>query len=311
MALTQAFSLRLLSLALGVAAGLALAARGETTAAFDGRASPIDEAYLKEVGQWRAKHEADYRREYVPLAGLFFLEQGPNQAGSAGRATVKLPRSAPARIGRFVLNQKTVRFEPKPGVTVKLKGRGITSPIELKADDAQDGPDELSIGRIALWVHLSGERPTVRMRDPDGEPAKSFHGFQWFPISEQYRVTARFIKDPAPQELQIPNLLGDIDTMTTEGVVEFSLENETIRLRPMTTRPGRLWFIFRDGTSGKETYEVARFLYADLRDDGTAILDFNEAYNPPCAFNPFTTCPLTLPENRLRARILAGERGYH
>jgi uncharacterized protein (DUF1684 family) len=81
-------------------------------------------------------------------------------------------------------------------------------------------------------------------------------------------------------------------------------------MRPMTTRPGRLYFIFRDGTSGKETYETARFLYADLKDDGTAVLDFNEAYNPPCAFNPFTTCPLPLPENRTTVRIPAGERKY-
>ena len=80
--------------------------------------------------------------------------------------------------------------------------------------------------------------------------------------------------------------------------------------RPMTTAPKRLWFIFRDGTSGKETYETARFLYSDLRDDGTTVLDFNQAYNPPCAFNPFTTCPLPLSENRLKVRIPAGEKAY-
>src|SRR4029079_17326488 len=80
--------------------------------------------------------------------------------------------------------------------------------------------------------------------------------------------------------------------------------------RPMTTRPGRLWFTFRDGTSGRETYETARFLYADLRDDGTTVLDFNEAYNPPCAFNPYTTCPLPLPENRLGIRLPVGEKAY-
>jgi uncharacterized protein len=97
---------------------------------------------------------------------------------------------------------------------------------------------------------------------------------------------------------------------TTEGVVEFTLDRQTLRLRAMTTRPNRLYFIFRDGTSGKETYETARFLYADLRNDGTTTLDFNEAYNPPCAFNPFTTCPLPPVENRLKVRIPAGEKAY-
>jgi uncharacterized protein (DUF1684 family) len=98
--------------------------------------------------------------------------------------------------------------------------------------------------------------------------------------------------------------------MRTEGVVEFTLAGQKVRLRPMTTRPNRFWFIFRDGTSGKETYETARFLYSDLREDGTTILDFNQAYNPPCAFNPFTTCPIPLPENRLKVRIPVGEKAY-
>ena len=106
------------------------------------------------------------------------------------------------------------------------------------------------------------------------------------------------------------NQLGDEDVETTEGIVEFTLNKETVRLRPMTTRPGRLWFVFRDGTSGQETYATARFLYADLRADGTTVVDFNEAYNPPCAFNPYTTCPLPLPENRLKVRILVGEKDY-
>jgi uncharacterized protein (DUF1684 family) len=123
-------------------------------------------------------------------------------------------------------------------------------------------------------------------------------------------VTGRFINDPAPREVRAPNQLGDIDVMQSEGVVEFRLDGQTVRLRPMTTAPKRLWFIFRDGTSGKETYETARFLYSDLRDDGTTVLDFNQAYNPPCAFNPFTTCPLPLPENRLAVRIPAGEKAY-
>jgi uncharacterized protein len=118
------------------------------------------------------------------------------------------------------------------------------------------------------------------------------------------------VKDASPRELKIPTLVGDYDVYRTEGVVEFTLLGQSIRMRPMTTRPGRLYFIFRDGTSGKETYEAARFLYSDLNADGTTVLDFNEAYNPPCSFNPYTTCPIPPAENRLSVRILAGERDY-
>jgi len=269
----------------------------------------MDAASRKEAEAWRAQHEASYRKEYVPLAGLFALKPGPNSAGSAPSNAIVLPKSAPPLLGRFVLAGKNVRFEPQPGAPVTTKGKRVTASIALKSDIADD-PDELAIGDITLWLHLSGDRPTIRMRDPNGETARSLRGFQWFPIADQYRVTGRFIKDPAPHEVKAPNQLGDEDTMQTEGVVEFTIGGQTVRLRPMTTRPKRFWYIFRDGTSGKETYETARFLYSDLRDDGTTVLDFNEAYNPPCAFNPYTTCPIPLPENRLKVRILAGERAY-
>jgi uncharacterized protein (DUF1684 family) len=269
----------------------------------------VDVAARKETEAWRAKHEADYRKEYVPLAGLFSLKPGPNTVGSGAANSIVLPKSAPAVVGRFVLNGKTVSFEPQPGAAVTLKGQRVDRSVVLKSD-AIDAPDELAVGGLTLWVHISGERPTIRMRDPNGEAARTFAGFKWFPIDDSYRVTGRFIKDPAPREVRAPNQLGDEDVMQTEGVVEFTIGGQTVRLRPMTTRPKRFWFIFRDGTSGKETYETARFLYSDLRDDGTTVLDFNQAYNPPCAFNPFTTCPIPLPENRLKVRIPVGEKAY-
>ena len=275
-----------------------------------GRIAAADAAHVKEVEAWRAKHEADYIKEYVPLAGLFFLRPSANTAGSASSNDIVLPKAVPASIGRFVYQNNTVRFEPRAGAPVKLKNQPVTSPVELRSDGGTAPPDELAIGDIALWVHESGKRRAIRMRDPHGDVARSFAGFRWLPIDERYRVTGRFIKDPAPRKLLVPNQLGDEEVNTTEGVIEFALNGQTLRLRPMTTRPGRLWFTFRDGTSGDETYANARFLYADLRQDGTTVLDFNEAYNPPCAFNPYTTCPLPLPENRLKVRILAGEKDY-
>jgi uncharacterized protein (DUF1684 family) len=294
-----------------LAVGIALAAVSCS------KTPPTDDAAVKETEAFRAKHEADYRKEYVPLAGLFSLSDGRNTAGSADGKDVKLPARAPASIGAFVLENDIVRFEPAAGAdAVTIKGQPVTAATVLKddehvgADGKKDGPDEVTIGDIALWVHRSGERPTIRMRDPQGEVAKNFEGFHWFPIDPHYRVTGRFIKDPAPHDFHTPNQTGDDQVYKTEGVVEFTLNGETVRLRPATTRPKRLYFIFRDGTSGKETYETARFLYSDLRDDGTTILDFNQAYNPPCSFNPYTTCPLPLPENRLSVRILAGEKAY-
>ena len=262
------------------------------------------------VQEWRAKHEADYREDFVTIAGLHPLKPGPNTAGSAKSNDVVLPSSTPAVIGRFILDGERVRFEPAPGAPVRTdEGQPVTSAIELR-DDRQREVDELVVGDVRLVVHVSGTNRGIRVRDPHGPLAKSFRGFSWFPIDEQYRVVGRLIKDPEPQRFKVLNTYGDEDEYTSEGVVEFQLLGRTLRLRPFTTRPKRFYFVFRDASSGQETYETARFLYSDLRDDGTTVLDFNMAYNPPCAFNPYTTCPIPLRENRLPVKILAGEKAY-
>jgi uncharacterized protein (DUF1684 family) len=269
----------------------------------------VDPAVVKEIEQFRAKHEEDYRRQFVTLAGLGSIKEGVNTVGSAASNAVVLPKGAPALVGRLVVSSSAVRFEPAPGAKLTMKGQAVTSPVDLTSDE--NGPaDEIAADGITFWVHMSGDRRTIRMRDVNGEPAHTFEGFKWFPIDEKYRVTGRFIKDPAPRSVRIPNQLGDEETYTTEGVVEFTLQGQKVTLRPMTTRPGRLYFIFRDGTSGKETYETARFLYTNLNPDGTTVMDFNQSYNPPCSFNPYTTCPLPPKENRLTVRILAGEKAY-
>jgi uncharacterized protein (DUF1684 family) len=261
------------------------------------------------VEKWRAKHETDYRRDWASIAGLHALKPGVNTVGSGQANDIVLPDSAPATLGRFVLQDRKVRFEPAPGATVLLEKQPVTTAIEMR-DDSLPRPDELVVGDIRLVVHISGDSRSIRVRDPNGPLAKGFLGFSWFPIDLQYRVVGRFIKDAEPQRIKVLNTFGDLDEYATEGVVEFQLLGESLKLRPFTTRPKRLYFVFKDASSGHETYEAARLLYADLLDDGTTVLDFNQAYNPPCAFNPYTTCPIPLRENQLRVKILAGEKAY-
>jgi hypothetical protein len=267
-------------------------------------------AATKETEDWRAMHEESYRRNWATIAGLHFLEPGSHTAGSAPGNDIVLPASASSsRIGRFVLRGAVVRFEPDSAAKVHIGDRPITQPIDL-TDDESDMPDELEVGGIRMIVHRSGERKTLRVWDPQGEMARGFLGFRWFPIQMDYRVTGRLIRDAASREMRVVNTFGDVDAYKTEGVVEFTLQGRRLRLRPFTTRPNRFYFVFRDRSSGAETYEAARFLYSDLLGDGTTVLDFNQAYNPPCAFNPYTTCPIPLPENRLDVKVLAGERAF-
>lgn len=266
-------------------------------------------APVESVEEWRARHEASYREQYVPIAGLHPLREGVNTAGSAASNDVVLPAGVPASIGRFIREGDRVRFEPERDVDVRVGDQPVRRPLVLEPDTAAE-PTELRIGSVSLVVHPSGSSPMLRVRDPEGPLARGFLGFSWFPIDPTYRVVGTFIADDEPSVVRVPNTFGDIDEYRTEGVVEFTLHGQTLRLRPFTTRPNRLWFVFRDASSGEETYAAARFLYADLEADGRVALDFNRAYNPPCAFNPYTTCPIPLPENRLPVKILAGERKY-
>jgi uncharacterized protein (DUF1684 family) len=261
------------------------------------------------IEKWRAKHDADYRRDWVSIAGLHPLKAGPNTAGSAVSNDIVLPAPVPLRLGTFVLTGQRVRFEPASDAAVLLRGQPVTAPIELK-DTSGSGADELTTGAVRMVIHVSGTNRSLRVRDPNGPLAQGFLGFSWFPIDLQYRVEGRLIRDDAPTSLRVLNTFGDVDEYRSEGVVEFELGGQKLRLRPFTTRPNRFYFVFRDASSGQETYETARFLYSDLKPDGTTLLDFNQAYNPPCAFNPYTTCPIPLRENRLPVKILAGEKAY-
>jgi uncharacterized protein len=273
-------------------------------------AHPLPADHVQQVEQWRAKHEADYRREWVSVAGLHPLKQGPNTAGTAPGNDIRLSAGLPPQLGTFTRQGQEVRFAPAAGTAVRLKaGEPVTAPIVLE-DDSTASPDELLVADVRLIVHKSGDTRSLRVRDPNGPLAKGFLGFRWFPIDSRYRVVGRFIPDPEPKSLPVVNTYGEVDTYKSEGVVAFTLNSERLTLRPFTTRPKRFYIVFRDASSGSETYEAARFLYADLLDDGTAVLDFNEAYNPPCAFNPYTTCPIPIPENRLAVKVLAGEKAY-
>jgi hypothetical protein len=203
----------------------------------------------------------------------------------------------------------SVTYQPAPGVAPAIKGEPVTGWVVLEGEGEPPG-GEMLLGDVRLVIHLSGERLSLRVRDPNRPLAKDFRGFTWFPIDPAYRVVGKFVRDAEPKKMQVMNTFNDMDTYATEGVIQFTLNGQQLSLRPFTSRPNRFYIVFRDASSGQETYETARFLYADLNEDGTTVLDFNEAYNPPCSFNPYTTCPIPLKENILPVKVLAGEKAY-
>jgi uncharacterized protein len=268
-----------------------------------------NDAVVAEIETWRAEHEDSYTRNWVPIEGLHFLKPGTQTAGSAPDSDVVVSAPLPERLGSFTVTSDEVTFEPEPNAPLAINGETATAGRVLR-DEGADEPDIIEANGASVVVHRSGQRVSLRVRDPNGDRSRTFQGFDWFPLGRDYRVAGRFTRDKTPRNLPVVNTFGDVDTYATEGVIEFALHGAALHLRPFTTDDGRFYIVFNDASSGEETYEAARFLYADLQEDGTTVLDFNKAYNPPCAFNPFTTCPIPLPENRLPSKVLAGEKKY-
>jgi uncharacterized protein len=272
-----------------------------------------DEVYVRELTKWRQERETELKGDnsWLTVAGLFFLNQGKNTFGSSALNDIVLPADAPAEAGVFELDGQRVWMRGNAPLAVNGKETRVA---EMRPSADGKPADQLSMGALTLFVHVSGDRLAIRLRDRNSEIRRNFTGLKWFPPDEAYRVTGRFEPYAAAKTVKVPNILGDLETYKAPGVVAFTLNGQEHRLEAFEVGSGdrrRFFFVFRDLTSGKETYPSARFLYADLPANGRTTLDFNKAYNPPCAFNPYTTCPLPTEQNRMRVRIEAGELDYH
>jgi uncharacterized protein (DUF1684 family) len=284
------------------------------TIALAAPASPADDAYRAAILKWREQREARLKADdgWLTVAGLFWLREGGNALGSAPGSAIALPAgAAPASAGTIQLSGRQVTLQLAPGVAGRVGGRLVSGSMTLKPDSAGE-PDILELGRLSLFVIERGGRLAVRLRDRENAARLQFAGLHWFDVSEAYRVTARYVSYPKPKPVIVPNVLGRMETMPSPGYAEFMVQKQTVRLDGVLEEPDakQLFFIFSDATSGKETYPSGRFLYADLPTGDTVTLDFNKAYNPPCAFTAFATCPLPPKQNVLRVRIEAGEKTY-
>ena len=265
------------------------------------------DGYAASIETWRAEREARLTADdgWLTVAGLFFLREGENGFGSDPLRDIVLP-SGPPDAGAFVLRDGRVTLRAAAGSALSVDGRDVTAAELWPYENERP---ELTIGPLTLFAHTSGPRLAIRMLDRDSAILREFAGLDWYPVNADYRVRGRFVPHDEPREVRIQNILGDVETLTSSGAVRLSIRGEEVEMLPVDAG-GRLWFIFRDLTSGTETYPAARFLYADAPEDGWTVVDFNKAYNPPCAFNPHTTCPLPPRANRLPVRVEAGERDY-
>jgi uncharacterized protein len=272
------------------------------------------DAYETEIQAWRATREAGLKKEggWLSVAGLFWLKDGPNRFGAGADNDVVLPEgSAPAHAGSFDLRGGKIVLRLDANVAATVAGQAVVGARELSPDTA-GSPDVVQLGRLSLHVIERGDRFAIRLKDPETAARKHFTGLSWFEVVPAARVRARFVPYDKPKAIRVPNILGQSEEMPSPGYCSFPWEGKEVRLEGVFEEADakELFFIFRDETSGKETYPAGRFLYSELPTDGEVILDFNKAHNPPCAFTAFATCPLPPPQNWMPVAVTAGEKRY-
>ena len=266
-------------------------------------------AYRAEIEKYRANRLAELRDDqgFLTLAGLYWLKPGVNTAGSDKKNDLVLPPKAPAKLGVFTLTDGKVIFTADPAAAVTSEGKPIAS-----REMSFEGREQRALvsGDLRMFPIKRGDKVAIRLRDLKSEKRANFPGLTYYPISPACRIVAKFVPHATPKTIPILNVIGQVLDMESPGVAAFTINGRSLQLDAVFEDDRRLdlFFIFTDLTSRDTTYQAGRYLHAPLPKDGTVALDFNKAYNPPCAFNEFATCPLPPKQNRLPVRIEAGEK---
>ena len=266
--------------------------------------------HARPLAEWRTERVAKLKAAdgWLNLAGLYWLSEGVNSLGTAAANDVVLPEaSAPSKLGEFLVEDGAVTFRAEPGAEVLYKGEPVE---EIRvADDQEDEPTLLTHGSLAWTVIRRMERLGVRLRDYDHPALNAFQGIESYPADLAWRVEARFKAYPEPRQIRVATVVEGLGwEPAVPGTLEFEVGGEQFSLETYESGD-ELFIVFADATTGDTTYPAGRYLDAALPGPGgTTILDFNKAYNPPCVFSEFATCPLATPRNRLAVAVEAGEK---
>jgi uncharacterized protein len=280
-------------------------------------------SWQRDLLAWRAQHAADLQKSdgWLSLTGLDWLENGDNSTGSAADNKIHLPKGGPAHVAVLTLNNHEVTLKPPvggfpPGLLVNGEP-AQTQMLRTDPDRDKDSP-RLTIGALNFYVIRRGEHFALRIKDAHSPALLGFHGLKWYPPDAAYRVVAQWVPYNPNRTIEITTLIGTVSNAQVPGVAEFTLGGVSYRLEPVLEDPAepKLFFVLRDTTSSSTTYSACRFLYTGFPDHGIEkpgqlVLDFNQLENPPCAYTPYTTCPLPPAQNRLPIALPVGEQRYH
>jgi len=269
------------------------------------------EAYSQEIIQWQQKRNAYQVSEegWVNLAGLFWFKEGINTFGSGTSNDFVFPEGKiPERAGFFLLKQGIVTLEGAEGLAFSVNGKSATSDIVYHPDSSSR---VVEYGPLRWFIIKRDEKIGIRLRDLDHPYLKEFKGIEYFDIDTAWRLEGRVEWADSSRTIEVTNVLGQTMQQRSVGTLIFNWHGNEYRLDALDEGGDEFFVIFGDETNAHETYGAGRYMYVPLPDESNkVIIDFNKAYNPPCAFTEFATCPLPPKQNVLPIAIPAGEKNY-
>ncbi len=272
-----------------------------------------NEEYINSVLKWRREVDTNLRREngWLALAGLSWLRKGTNTIGSDPECDIVLPSRAPKQLGRFEFDGNNVTLHVNTERAVEVNG--VETKSALLDADQEDVPSFITMDEMRMVVVRRSKGVGIRLWDNTREQRRTFPPREWYPVKEEYRIPAAYNRYPSPKIVQMPDILGAILDEKMDGELIFPIAGRTLKILVTEEPDHRLYIQFKDLTNNKTTYPSSRYLYTDSIQSGKVFVDFNKAYNPPCAFTDYATCSFAPRENYLDAAIEAGEMysGHH
>lgn len=273
----------------------------------------VDVDFLADDAAWRAQRKDALLQPdgWTSLVGLHWLELKAHYLGSSAGSGIRLA-VGPPKMGLLQQRDGRLFFTPERGVALTLNGEPLQGRVELKTD-RDETPSTIGFdeGKGALGVIKRGERYGLRIRHADAQTRLQFTRLEYWPADPDWKIAGKFVPHPPGKTLPIVDIIGTLSDAPNPGAVEFVRDGKTHRIEAIGEAGGELFLVFADRTSGHGSYAAGRFMDTPGPDtQGRVTLDFNRAYNPPCAFTSFATCPLPPPENRLDLAIGAGEKAY-
>jgi len=272
-----------------------------------------EKQYIQQINDWHEKRVERLKEKdsWLSLAGLFWLEEGVNSFGSEKSNDIVFPTGKSSDyMGWFDLKDGIVRIRLKPGINITNDDQPITEMI-LQNDNTKK-PSILKYGSLSWFVIKREDKFGIRLKDSEHPEFNRFNGIDRYKVDPAWRIEAKFILYNPVKIIEIPTVLGTILKNPSPGYLEFEINEKIYQLDPTgKIESKRLFLIFADQTNGDETYGAGRFLSVDFpHPDSIVYIDFNKAYNPPCAFTKYATCPLPPRQNRLPFKVTAGEKNY-